>query len=167
MEGNPDNKALLMPLVMTLDSIRRKEQALEYAKKALKLDADYVPALNYIGYTFAEMGINLDEAERLVRKAVELSPDDGFILDSLGWVYFRKGKVENAIRYLRKAHELVPDDPVIAEHLADAYAARQMFDRAVEVYRQAVKNAKKGEEKRRLKRKLEKALENLSDIPDI
>ncbi len=167
LDKHPENKGLIMNMVMALDAMNKKEEAIKYARKALKLDPDYVPALNYIGYTYAELDKDLDEAERLVKKAVELSPNDGYILDSLGWVYFKKGCLEKAVTYLNKANTLVPDDPIIAEHLADAYSARQMFEEAVAKYREALKNAKKGEDKRRIRKKLERASDALSDMPDI
>jgi Flp pilus assembly protein TadD len=67
------------------------------------------------------MGMNLDQAKGMLNRAVELRPNDGFVIDSLGWVYFRLGEFQNAVEQLERAVELEPGDPVINEHLGDAY----------------------------------------------
>ena len=77
--------------------------------------------LNYLGYSWVDMGRNLDRAKGMLHRAVELRPDDGFIVDSLGWVYFRLGEYEAAVEQLERAVELEPGDPVINDHLGDAY----------------------------------------------
>ncbi|WP_164096660.1 tetratricopeptide repeat protein, partial [Serratia marcescens] len=66
-------------------------------------------------------GINLDEGLRLVRRAVELTPEDGYIVDSLGWAYYRMGRFDDAVTELERAIELKPEDPVVNDHLGDAY----------------------------------------------
>jgi Flp pilus assembly protein TadD len=80
-------------------------------RKVIALDPKNANALNYLGYTYADLGQNLDEAEQLVIEALKYKANDGFITDSLGWVYYKKGEYTKALDYLRKAHELVPDDP--------------------------------------------------------
>lgn len=90
-------------------------------KKALELNPDEPHVLNYLGYSWIDMGINLDEGLKLVRKAVDLRPDDGYIVDSLGWAYFRLGRYEEAVQELERAVLLRPEDPVINDHLGDAY----------------------------------------------
>ena len=90
-------------------------------KKALELYPDQPLVLNYLGYSWADQGINLDEAFRMLRKAVDLRPEDGYIVDSLGWAYYKLGKYEDAVRELERAIELKPADPVINDHLGDAY----------------------------------------------
>jgi Flp pilus assembly protein TadD len=67
------------------------------------------------------MGINFDKAEDMLKRAVELQPEDGYIVDSLGWVYYKLGRFEDAVIQLEKAVELKPDDPTINDHLGDAY----------------------------------------------
>jgi len=89
--------------------------------KAIDLSPDQPLTLNYLGYSWIEMGINYEEATDLIRRAVSLSPDDGFIVDSLGWALFRQGQYEAAVEYLERAVNLQPNDPVINEHLGDAY----------------------------------------------
>ncbi|MGH7885342.1 MAG: tetratricopeptide repeat protein, partial [Thermodesulfobacteriota bacterium] len=71
--------------------------------------------------TYAERGEKLDYAEKLIRRALEIEPGSGYIIDSLGWVYYQKGDIENALKYLTEAVKLEPQDPSIIEHLGDAY----------------------------------------------
>ena len=77
--------------------------------------------LNYLGYSWIDQGINLDEGMRMIRRAVEQRPDDGYIVDSLGWAYYRLGNYEEAVKHLERAVELKPDDPTINDHLGDGY----------------------------------------------
>jgi tetratricopeptide (TPR) repeat protein len=77
--------------------------------------------LNYLGYSWVDQGLNLEEGLAHIRKAVELTPEDGYIVDSLGWAYYRMGRFEEAVVELERAIELRPEDPVINDHLGDAY----------------------------------------------
>ncbi|MEP9376552.1 tetratricopeptide repeat protein [Aquabacter sp. CN5-332] len=90
-------------------------------KKALELFPDQPHVLNYLGYSWVDQGVNLDQGLDMIRKAVALRPDDGYIVDSLGWAYFRLGRYEDAVNELERAVELKPQDPVINDHLGDAY----------------------------------------------
>jgi tetratricopeptide (TPR) repeat protein len=90
-------------------------------RKALELSPDQPLVLNYLGYSWVDVGINLDEAMEMIRKAVELRPNDGYIVDSLGWAYYRLGEYDKAVEELERAISLRPDDPVINDHLGDAY----------------------------------------------
>ncbi|MBV9859924.1 MAG: tetratricopeptide repeat protein [Alphaproteobacteria bacterium] len=88
---------------------------------ALELKPDQPLVLNYLGYSWIDRGENLDRGLKMVEKAVELRPDDGYIVDSLGWAHYRLGDYTGAVQYLEKAIELVPEDPTINDHLGDAY----------------------------------------------
>ncbi|MET0668528.1 MAG: tetratricopeptide repeat protein [Xanthobacteraceae bacterium] len=90
-------------------------------KTALKLYPDQPHVLNYLGYSWVDQGINLDEGMRMIRRAVEQRPDDGYIVDSLGWAYYRLGNYDEAVKHLERAVELKPDDPTINDHLGDGY----------------------------------------------
>jgi tetratricopeptide (TPR) repeat protein len=90
-------------------------------KKALELAPNQADVLNYLGYSWIDMGINLEEGLEMIRKAVELSPRKGYIIDSLGWAYYKLGKYEDAVRELERAVEILPGDPVLNDHLGDAY----------------------------------------------
>jgi tetratricopeptide (TPR) repeat protein len=90
-------------------------------KKALELNPDQPLVLNYLGYSWVEQNINLVEAMDMIRKAVELRANDGYIVDSLGWAHYRLREYGEAVKILERAVELRPDDPVINDHLGDAY----------------------------------------------
>ena len=90
-------------------------------KKALELFPDQPHVLNYLGYSWIDQGIHLDEGMAMIRKAVEQRPDDGYIVDSLGWAYYRLGNFEEAVKHLERAIEIRPEDPTINDHLGDAY----------------------------------------------
>ncbi len=84
------------------------------------------------------MGINLDEAERLIKAALRLKPDSGHIIDSLGWVYYRKGLYDKAVAELERAFEKLPTDATVAEHLGDAYRKVNRLNEALRLYRRAL-----------------------------
>lgn len=90
-------------------------------KKALELHPDQPNVLNYLGYSWVDQNVNLQEGLDMIRKAVELRPSDGYIVDSLGWAYYRLGRFEEAVVELERAVELRPGDPTINDHLGDAY----------------------------------------------
>jgi tetratricopeptide (TPR) repeat protein len=89
--------------------------------KALELFPDQPHVLNYLGYSWIDQGIKLDEGMAMIKKAVQQRPDDGYIVDSLGWAYYRVGYYEEATKQLERAIELKPEDPTINDHLGDAY----------------------------------------------
>jgi tetratricopeptide (TPR) repeat protein len=90
-------------------------------KKALELFPEQPLVLNYLGYSWVDQGAHLDDGMDMIRRAVEQRPDDGYIVDSLGWAYFRTGNYDEAVKNLERAVELKPDDPTINDHLGDAY----------------------------------------------
>jgi tetratricopeptide (TPR) repeat protein len=90
-------------------------------RKALELSPDQPLVMNYLGYSWVDKGINLEEGMEMIRKAVELRPNDGFIVDSLGWAHYRLGEYDEAVTELERAVGLKPDDPVINDHLGDAF----------------------------------------------
>ena len=90
-------------------------------RKALELFPDQPQVLNYLGYSWIDMNRNLDEGLTMIKRAVELRPSDGYIIDSLGWAYYRLGRFPEAVTELERAVSLKPDDPVLNDHLGDAY----------------------------------------------
>src|ERR1700727_425695 len=90
-------------------------------KKALELNPDQPLVLNYLGYSWVDQGLNLEEAFKMLRKAVELRPSDGYIVDSLGWAHYKLGQYDKATETLEKAINLKPADPILNDHLGDAY----------------------------------------------
>ncbi|HMG77661.1 MAG TPA: tetratricopeptide repeat protein [Xanthobacteraceae bacterium] len=90
-------------------------------RKALDLQPEQPHVLNYLGYSWIDQGINLDDAMKMIKRAVDQRPDDGYIVDSLGWAYYRIGNFEDAVKNLERAIDLKPEDPTINDHLGDAY----------------------------------------------
>jgi Flp pilus assembly protein TadD len=103
-------------------------------KRVIQLDPTHSDALNYLAFYYAENNILLDEAEKLVQKALEIKPDDGHYQDTMGWIYFHKGQFELAQKFLEKAYNSHPEEPVIAEHLAAVYSVKGLKDKARRVY---------------------------------
>lgn len=140
LEIDPENAKIHFRLGVVYDKWGRKDQSIQAMKEVIRIDPEHANALNYLGYTYADLGRNLDEAEDLIKRALTLAPDDGYITDSLGWVYFKRGQFERALKYLEKAVAMVPDDPVILEHLGDVYRELGAPDKALEAYRRSLKN---------------------------
>jgi Flp pilus assembly protein TadD len=90
-------------------------------RKALELNPDQPQVMNYLGYSWVDKNMNLKEALEMIQKAVDLRPSDGYIVDSLGWAYYKLGRFEDAVRELERAVSLKPEDPVLNDHLGDAY----------------------------------------------
>jgi len=90
-------------------------------RKALDLQPEQAHVLNYLGYSWIDQGVNLDEGMRMIKRAVDQRPDDGYIVDSLGWAFYRIGNYEDAVKTLERAIDLKPEDPTINDHLGDAY----------------------------------------------
>jgi tetratricopeptide (TPR) repeat protein len=90
-------------------------------RKALQLQPEQPHVLNYLGYSWIDQGVNLDEGMKMIKRAVDQRPDDGYIVDSLGWAYYRIGNYEDAVKNLERAIDLKPEDPTINDHLGDAY----------------------------------------------
>jgi tetratricopeptide (TPR) repeat protein len=90
-------------------------------KKALDLFPEQPHVLNYLGYSWIDQGVNLDQGMDMIKRAVKQRPDDGYIVDSLGWAYFKLGNYPEAVKQLERAIELKPEDPTINDHLGDAY----------------------------------------------
>jgi len=134
----PQDEKLLYFEGALLDKQGERAKAIENMKKIITANPNNAHALNFLGYTYAEMGENLEEAEKLVLKALTLRPEDGFIEDSLGWILFRQGKVDQAITRLEKALKLQPEEPIILDHLGDAYSQKKELTKAAEMYKRAV-----------------------------
>ena len=90
-------------------------------RKALEMQPEQPHVLNYLGYSWIDQGVNLDEGMKMIKRAVEQRPDDGYIVDSLGWAYYRIGNYEEGVKNLERAIDLKPEDPTINDHLGDAY----------------------------------------------
>lgn len=138
LKTHPRDEDLLYALGTVLERSGATTEAIARMRELLEVNPRNAAALNFIGYTLADRGEQLDEAERLVRRALAIHPDSGAYLDSLGWVQFRRGDVVHAAGTLERAAELEPDEPTILEHLGDAYGGVSRRDEAVSAYRRAL-----------------------------
>ncbi len=127
-------------------------------KKALSLAPDQPLVLNYLGYSWIDQGINLKEGTKLIEKAVQLKPDDGYIVDSLGWAHFKQGNYKEAVRYLERAVEIKPEDPTLNDHLGDGYWQVGREREARFQWNQALSLNPEPEEVEKIKFKVERGL---------
>jgi len=165
----PEDDELLYSLGMLYGEAKRTDQAIQYMRLALERNPDNASALNFIGYTWADQGINLDEAERMIARAVELRPDDGYIVDSLGWVHFVRARalvgqgrsrdaqkhLDAALEYLERADRLTGGDPVVSEHLGDTYLLLDQKRRALDRFEEAIRLEPRESEQPELMHKFE------------
>lgn len=127
-------------------------------QKALQLAPDQPMVLNYLGYSWVDQNRNLKQGLALIEKAVSLKPDDGYIVDSLGWAHFRLGNFKEAAKWLERAVELKPEDPVLNDHLGDALwrVGRRLEARFQ--WEQALTLKPEPDDTEKIKRKLAKGL---------
>ena len=138
----PKNTQVHYFLGTLYDRLEKKDLMMKHMRQAVSYDEKNHQALNYVAYSISELGGDLDEAEQFALKAYALQKDDAFIIDTLGWVYFKKGEYTKALTYLEKAHEFAPDVGVIAEHLGDVYLKLKKDDKARNAYLKARKEEK-------------------------
>jgi len=105
---------------VSLERQKKYEQSEAAFRKVLEMNPKNALALNYLGYTLADRNVRLEEAYDLIKRAVDLDPDNGAYLDSLGWVYFRQGKLDDARGLLERALDRM-QDPTVHDHLGDVY----------------------------------------------
>jgi tetratricopeptide (TPR) repeat protein len=151
---DPSNDEFLYRLAWVHEKADQRADAIVVLRRVIEINPDNGPALNFLGYTYAERGENLEEAEQLVKRALLLHPNDGFFIDSLGWVYFQQGDYSRAVDHLEKAASLSGNDPVISEHLGDAYLKVGRTDAAVRVYRDCEARTDDNAQRTRVQRKL-------------
>ena len=129
VNNKDDSVRLMFAIGSTLERTKRIKESTETFEKILKLDPAHSPSLNYLGYMLADRGENLEYAHELIKKALDLAPQNAAYIDSYGWVMFRLGKYDSAATYLEKAVSL-ETDPIIFDHLGDTYKAMGKTDDA-------------------------------------
>lgn len=122
VKSREDSVRLMFAIGATLERNNKVKEASDTFEKLLKLDPGHSQSLNYLGYMLADRGERLDYAHDLIKKALELSPENAAFMDSYGWVMYRLGKYDSAVTYLEKAVEK-QSDPIIFDHLGDAFKA--------------------------------------------
>jgi len=135
---NPRNLSVLQALANFCDRGNRKEEAFVIFHKIMKIDTLNSTAMNYVGYTLAEKGESLDYALSLIDRALALEPDNGYIIDSRGWVLYQQERYEEARAELERANRIV-EDRVIQEHLGDTYLKLDEPELARQAYEKALK----------------------------
>lgn len=135
----PNTPQLIYDYAMAAERIGKLDEMEKELRKVIQLQPDYAAAYNALGYSFADRNINLTEAKTLIETAIKLSPDDHYILDSLGWVEYRLGNYAVAIEHLRKAHN-IQEDPEIAAHLGEVLWKQGLQEEAKKIWSVALKN---------------------------
>ena len=131
---NPGNPDLHFNLGTAYDKLNRFDDVVRAMETVLRLDSKHADALNYLGYSYAERGIKIEEAVLLTKRAVSLKPDNGYYVDSLGWAFFKMGLLDEALAEIKRAGSLVGDDPVIFEHLGEIYLKQGLIKDAREAW---------------------------------
>ena len=132
LEYHPKHVDLRFNLGTAYDKLGRFPDVVRELETVLELDPQHADALNYLGYSYADRGVNVEQALELTRRAVALKPDNGYYVDSLGWALFKVGRLQDALKEILRAAELVKDDPVIFEHLGEIYLIQNDRARAKE-----------------------------------
>jgi tetratricopeptide (TPR) repeat protein len=138
VQAFPGNERVYFEYALYLERLGELDAALAKMEQVLAINPDEPYALNFVGYSWAERNMNLEKALEYVKKAVALKPEDGFVRDSLGWVYYKMGRYAEAVTELEAAVAMQPDDPTIQEHLGDAYQKTGQLEKAVAAYEKAV-----------------------------
>jgi tetratricopeptide (TPR) repeat protein len=138
LDAQPDHPDLLYDVALAAEKVDRLDVVEASLRKLIALQPEHAQAYNALGYTLADRTDRFAEAYDYIEKALELSPGDPFILDSMGWVKFRMGHIAEGLEYLRRAYEQRPD-PEIAAHLGEALWAKGQREEAQQVWQEALK----------------------------
>ncbi|MCZ7583759.1 MAG: tetratricopeptide repeat protein [Deltaproteobacteria bacterium] len=155
MDLLPNDDAMPYTLANILERAGRWEEGVELMEGVLDKDPDNADALNFIGYTLAEKDVDLDRAEDLLKRAVDLRPNDGYIADSYGWLLYKRAKYKEALVWLEKGFRLVPDEAVVAEHVGDCHMKMGNESAALGFYRLALDLHPEPDVRARLEKKVE------------
>jgi tetratricopeptide (TPR) repeat protein len=136
-------------------------------KKALAMAPDQPMVLNYLGYSWIDQGKNLKEGMKLIEKAVQLKPDDGYIVDSLGWAHYKRGDFKDAVRFLERAVEIKPEDPTLNDHLGDAFWKVGREREAKFQWNQALSLEPEPEDVEKIKAKIERGLDSKGEAKNV
>ncbi|MBA3696842.1 MAG: tetratricopeptide repeat protein [Methylotenera sp.] len=133
----PNTPELVYDYALAAERVNKLDVMETELRKLIAAKPDFAAAYNALGYSFADRNIKLDEAQKLIEKALTISPNDRYMLDSLGWVYYRKGQLDKAIDYLQQAYKANPD-PEIAAHLGEVLWQKGQHDEAKKIWQDAL-----------------------------
>jgi tetratricopeptide (TPR) repeat protein len=156
----PENDRHYFTLAVYHDENSDREKAIEVLEKVISINPNNANALNYLGYAFAEEGKDLGRAELLVRRALDIEKGNGYFLDSLGWVYYKMGRYEEALIELEKAVNIVTDDAVILEHFALALLKVGKRKEAIDALKRALDYAPESDDEE-VEARIRKVLEEI------
>jgi len=139
LQAQPDQPELLYDMALTADKLNRFDILEANLRKLIKVKPDYAHAYNALGYSLADRNVRLPEARKLIEKALQLSPDDSFIIDSMGWVLYRQGDLKGAATYLRRAYA-GRADAEIGAHLGEVLWVEGERDEARHIWDEALKS---------------------------
>ncbi len=148
----PDQPELLYDQALTAEKLDRYDALEQSLRKVIKLQPDHAHAYNALGYSLADRNLRLPEARKLIEKALELRPNDGFIIDSMGWVLYRQGNLAEAETYLRRAYD-DQHDAEIGAHLGEVLWVEGKRDEARRIWNEALKNHPENETLRKTVRR--------------
>lgn len=134
----PDETEITFELAAVFEKQKKYAEAEAVFRRLLNRNPEHAPALNYLGYMFAEQGVHLDESVDLISRALKVEPDNGSYLDSLGWAYFKVGKLDLAEEHLKRAAEQLATNSVVQDHYGDVLARLQRFDEAIAAWNRAL-----------------------------
>jgi Flp pilus assembly protein TadD len=157
--GLPERWSLFYDRGVALERSGQWQRAEGDLTHALEMKPDQPMVLNYLGYSWIDRGENLERGLKMIEKAVELRPEDGYIVDSLGWAHYRMGDYAGAVQSLEKATELVPEDATINDHLGDAYWRTGRLVEARYQWRRALQFGPQENEVKTIEAKLERGLD--------
>src|SRR5213079_473502 len=140
LQKDPEQPDLLYDMALTAEKLERYEQMESNLRKLIEVQPEHAHAYNALGYSFAERNTRLAEARKLIEKALELSPEDYFIIDSLGWVLYREGNLKGAAEQLRRAYSGRPDAEIGA-HLGEVLWVMGRRDEAERIWQESIKSA--------------------------
>jgi len=151
-----------------LGSIYERQKEFDKAetvfKKILESNPDHAATLNYLGYMLADQGLRLEESLQMIKKAVDLEPSNGAYLDSLGWVYFKLNRNDEAEAYLKKASDRVRKDPTVHDHLGDLYYRKGQYEQARVAWELSLAFGQDEEELRKIQKKVEELKIKLAQL---
>lgn len=136
-ELRPNDRSILISLASIHEKRSEYVEAEGYLSELFERSSDDPSILNFYAYLLAQMKVDLPRAEKMARAALKHDPDNGYYLDSLGWIYYQMGEYAGAVAELERASDRVKDDPTILEHLGDAYKALERFDEAKTAYEES------------------------------
>ncbi len=151
----PEDERILFEYGLQLEQDDRLEEAIAVMQKLIEINPDHAEALNFVGYSWADTDRNLEKAREYITRAMQLKPGNGYIQDSLGWVYFKLGDIERARSELVEALNLLPEDPYLHDHLGDVYRALGQKANARKAYRKAIELFDDPDQQERVRKKLD------------